>query len=44
MCACVRITGVRGSKITMVFKRFAQDKVDKFTVHLVRGTAAQLNN
>jgi len=42
VCAC--ITGTKGSKITMVFKRFAQDKVDKFTVHLIRGTAARLNN
>ncbi len=38
------ILGERGTKISMVFKRFAQDKVDKFTVHLIRGTASSLNN
>jgi len=38
------ILGERGTKISMIFKRFAQDKVDKFTVHLIRGTASSLNN
>jgi hypothetical protein len=28
------ILGARGSPIAMSFKRFAQDRVDKFTVHL----------
>ena len=42
VCEC--IPGAKGTKITMVFKRFAQDKVDKFSVALIRGTAARLNN
>jgi hypothetical protein len=37
------ILGERGSKITMQFKRFAQDKVNKFSVTMHRGTAASLN-
>ena len=37
------ILGEKGSKITMQFKRFAQDKVNKFSVTMFRGTAASLH-
>lgn len=32
----------RGSPIVLMFKRFAEDKVDKFSVTLNRGTPAVL--